>query len=389
MRYLALVLSLLLVSTARAGDFTAQWWQPVAPLQEPQPVMSIGEKKITLRPVPPAKAKDAPRWGLFLDETRVTQTPIYPGKRYHFAVVSHGGETQWFVNGYPDAATKDALEGEVTSAAGSAIKSEAKALSHEDILNSFKSQLRARDIVTVGHRGVNKYAPENTRISYVQLVETGAPIAEMDLALTKDGEIVLMHDPTVKRTTGKEGKVSDFTADEITKLDAGAWKDKKYAGEKVPRLGEIAEVCRGKTVMMLDLKSEGQGKALAAWLKEHKLTPEQVILAPWTDAEGVALRQYITDVPMIRLTSKVPTDTVNDAYFAHMKHIGFNGFSVNWQYLTQEFVAAAQKNGMKVYVWTVNDPQDIAGSVLLGVDGIITDDPAETMKTIHRLATRS
>ena len=89
---------------------------------------------------------------------------------------------------------------------------------------------------------------------------------------------------------------------------------------------------------------------------------------------------------MIRLTTKVPTDVVDDAYFAKMKQIGFSGFSVSWPYLTKEFVDAAHKNGMKVYVWTVNDNPEIAGSALIGVDGVITDDAAATAKILAELA---
>jgi glycerophosphoryl diester phosphodiesterase len=89
---------------------------------------------------------------------------------------------------------------------------------------------------------------------------------------------------------------------------------------------------------------------------------------------------------MIRLTTKVPTDTVNDAYFAKMKQTGFSGFSVSWPVPDQEnSFDAAHKNGMKVYVWTVNDNPEIAGSTMLGVDGIITDDAAATSKTIAEL----
>jgi glycerophosphoryl diester phosphodiesterase len=114
---------------------------------------------------------------------------------------------------------------------------------------------------------------------------------------------------------------------------------------------------------------------------------DQVILAPWTDNEGVALRKHVpADVPMIRLTSPVPTDTLESSYFDRMKQIGFSGFSVNYQHLTQAFVEAAHKNGMKVYAWTINDAPDVALAALMGVDGVITDDAANTMKLLEELA---
>jgi glycerophosphoryl diester phosphodiesterase len=113
---------------------------------------------------------------------------------------------------------------------------------------------------------------------------------------------------------------------------------------------------------------------------------DQVIIAPWTDEEGIALRKFIpADVPLIRLTGQVPTDHFDDAYFARMKQIGLTGFSVNWLNLTQAFTDAAHAHGMKVYAWTINDAPDIAGAALLGVDGVITDDAANTMKLLAEL----
>lgn len=382
-------------SVARAAaddnnDFTLGWRQMISSAEQPTPVMTIGPTEVVIRPLAKAKPKDPATAALFVGDAIKSRTLVHPGKWYQFNLVSRAGKVQLYVNGFPDgqpAAVKLAGH-EVKSAAGLSVERFVAAVSDDNVLHAFKNDLPAgRSIVTVGHRGINKYAPENTRISYVQAVEAHAPIVEMDTALSKDGVIVLMHDPTVNRTTNAKGKISDFTADQLGKLDAGSWKDKqKYAGEPVPRLTQIAEVCRGKTIMMLDLKAEGQGKAVAAWLDGGGFARDQVILAPWTDAEGAALRQYVKDVPMIRLTTKVPTDTIEDAYFAKMKQIGFSGFSVSWPYLTQEFTDAAHKNGMKIYVWTINDNPEIGGAALLGVDGIITDDAAATMKTLANLA---
>jgi glycerophosphoryl diester phosphodiesterase len=245
-----------------------------------------------------------------------------------------------------------------------------------------------RKPVTVGHRGNNKYAPENTRISYVQAVEVGTPILEFDTALTKDGHIVGLHDKTLDRTTDGVGPVAEMTLEQVRKFEAGSWKDPKYQGEPIPTLDEVADIARGKAVLMLDLKAEGQGQALAAWLEKSNFPRDQVLLAPWTDEEGSALRQHVKDVPMIRLTSKVPTERFDKAYFDRMKQIGFSGFSVNWQYLSQAFTDAAHKNGMAVFVWSIVANPEIAGATLLGADGIITDDPASTMKTVQALQSR-
>jgi glycerophosphoryl diester phosphodiesterase len=138
--------------------------------------------------------------------------------------------------------------------------------------------------------------------------------------------------------------------------------------------------------MMLDLKCTGLGESLAALKKKLDYPSDGWILAPWEDDEGIALRKHLpADIPMIRLTSKIPAEKFDDAYFSRMKEIGFTGFSVNWQYLSAAFIDAAHTHGFNVYAWTVNDPIDIAGAVLNGVDGIITDDAPTVMKLVSDL----
>jgi glycerophosphoryl diester phosphodiesterase len=209
----------------------------------------------------------------------------------------------------------------------------------------------------------------------------------MDLRLTKDDHLILMHDETIDRTTTGKGKVLDMTLAEIEKFDAGSWKDGKYKSEPVPTMKAIAEVCKGKAIMMLDLKCTGLGDAIQKWMQACEVKPDQIILAPWTDEEGAALRKILPDPPMIRLTSSVPAK-FDDAYFERMKQIGFSGFSVNWPKLPQAFVDGAHKHQMIVHTWTVNEPNEVAGAVLAGVDGIITDDVTATMKQVAELTKR-
>ena len=381
------------------GDFTIVWKQRVddPTVATTQPSFRVGDFRVELRPGVKAKPKDPPAFNVALggDATK-SKTLVYPGKWYHFALVGSGGKVQLSVNGFPDAEPRPAVPpaagvlaaapaGTVAPVADLYFAAEASAPA--DVLGPVKQKLpTGRTIVTVAHRGVHKHAPENTRISYVQAIEAGAPIVEFDTALTADGYIVGMHDKTVDRTTDGTGKIAEMTLEQVRKLEAGSWKHPKYKGEPVPTLDEVADVVRGKAILMLDLKAEGQGAAIAKWLESTKYPHDQVIIAPWEDHEAVALRKHVPmTVPMIRLTSKVPTEQADDAYFEKMKSIGLSGFSVNWQYLTETFTRAAQKHGMKVYTWTLNEPPDIAGAALLGVDGVITDDSAATIKLLAEL----
>jgi glycerophosphoryl diester phosphodiesterase len=383
------------------GDYTIEWWQMVPNLDRRYSVARIGGRDIGVEPLPKKKENDPPS-GVFSngDPDVRSSTIVYPGKWYHVAMVVQGRTTQWYVNGFPDGRVIERgvkPSGELrlgTDIPGNAKMADGEvavygyAVPPQRIKMHFQSALDSharRRPVTVAHRGNNKFAPENTRISYVQAVEAGAPIVEFDTALTRDGHIVGLHDKTLDRTTDGSGALADMTLEQIRQFEAGSWKDPKYRGEPIPTLDDVAEVARGKAILMLDLKAEGQGQAIAAWLDKSKYPRDQVLLAPWTDEEGSALRQHVKDVPMIRLTSKVPTEKFDKAYFDRMKQIGFSGFSVNWQHLSQAFTDAAHKNAMAVYVWTIDDNPEIAGATLLGADGIITDDPASTMKTVATL----
>src|SRR5262249_45711868 len=152
-----------------------------------------------------------------------------------------------------------------------------------------------------------------------------------------DGHIVLMHDEKVDRTTNGKGNVADMTLAELQHLDAGSWKNPKFRGEPVPSLSQIAEVCRGKSIMMLDLKCPGQGPALAEWMRVNQYPADQITLAPWTTEEGAALRKHLPDPPMILIVEEIlpPAD---DSYFRHLKQTGFGGLSIEWKILTPRFI---------------------------------------------------
>jgi glycerophosphoryl diester phosphodiesterase len=394
----------------RLGDnATLEWWQLVPATDVAQPVFSTGDYQIGVRPLPKGKSNVTRCAFAATDQVKVvpgnpasTKAALFSqpstlasaGKWFHVAMVQTGGKVQFYVNGYPAAAVlrNAPAKGELKlarDAKGATLVDEVAVYDHalapERILAHFTAALPPRHIVTVGHRGDNRGCPENTNIAYQTSIQHGVPIVEMDLRLTSDGVLILSHDATFDRCTDGKGPVVEKSMAEVEKLDAGSWKSEKFKGEPVPKVETIANTCRDKAVMMLDLKCTGLGKSLAELKQKLNFPSDQWILAPWEDAEGVALRQYIKDVPMIRLTGKVPTDNFDDAYFAKMKQIGFSGFSVQWANLTQAFIDAAHAHDFKIYCWTVNDTPEIAGAVLAGVDGIITDDAPTTMKTVANL----
>ena len=106
----------------------------------------------------------------------------------------------------------------------------------------------------VAHRGVVLEAPENTVPGIERAVALNAAIVEVDLRYTKDGEVVLLHDETLERTSNGHGKVSETSLAELKALDAGSWFDARYAGTRIPTLRQAIESARGKITLYLDLK---------------------------------------------------------------------------------------------------------------------------------------
>ena len=109
-------------------------------------------------------------------------------------------------------------------------------------------------IPVAGHRGVARYYPENTLVGFEAAIELGCDMVENDVHMTKDGELVLMHDHRVDRTTDGEGLVSEMTLDEIKSLDAGSWKDVKFTGTRIPTLREFCELFRGCPDMLFNIE---------------------------------------------------------------------------------------------------------------------------------------
>ncbi|MDZ4861503.1 MAG: glycerophosphodiester phosphodiesterase family protein, partial [Candidatus Hydrogenedentes bacterium] len=101
-------------------------------------------------------------------------------------------------------------------------------------------------IDVIGHRGASAYAPENTMASFVKAREMGADWFELDVRLSRDGELVIMHDETLDRTTNGHGYVRDWTLHDLKQLDAGAWKGEEFTGERVPTLAQCLDYAKYK-----------------------------------------------------------------------------------------------------------------------------------------------
>jgi glycerophosphoryl diester phosphodiesterase len=233
--------------------------------------------------------------------------------------------------------------------------------------------------VVVAHRGGATHAPENTLAAYRAAIAGGATLAETDIHMSADGVPVVIHDPTTDRTTGVSGRVAERTWAELAPLDAGRWFAPEFAGESLPTLGALLDVTHDTLVLCIEIK-EGVGlvEAVAREVDARGMRG-QVIVFSFDPAALAGIRSAMPDVPTLLLASHTPTPPRydRDAVLSTAAAVGAAAVGFSHKLVTAELVEAAHTAGLPVFTWTVNLPEDVARVRALGVDGIISDAPAE------------
>ncbi|MBI4318276.1 MAG: hypothetical protein HY675_07290 [Chloroflexi bacterium] len=237
----------------------------------------------------------------------------------------------------------------------------------------------------VGHRGAMGHAPENTMVSFQKAVEMGASIIELDVHLSKDGELIVMHDHAVDRTTDGRGLIKDLTLKEIKALDAGSWYGAPFKDQHVPTLGEMLSWAKGKVRVAIEIKNgpvyyDGIEDKVVRCLRKHRMENEALTIS----FDHYAVRRVKELAPESStgvLFAARPVDPVGMAAAADADAI-----LPQWGFATAEMVAAAHDAGLAVVPWVVNTESEMECVVGLGVDGIGTNYPDRLREYIARHA---
>lgn len=249
------------------------------------------------------------------------------------------------------------------------------------------ASLQATEIVA--HRGFSARAPENTVSAFKLAWEQGADACELDLYLTADGEIAILHDADTKRTTGVAKLVKDATIADLQALDAGSWKNKTYKGEKIPTLKEALETMPvGTKRFFLEVKCGPEvAPVLAKQLKLWKLRAPQLCIIAFDRQVAQECKKALPWMKVYRLSSekekKQPVDLTQ--LIADTKADGLDGLDLGLKWKWDEAMVKQIKDaGLELYVWTVNKPADVKRLAALGVDGITTDDPVMVRAALEK-----
>lgn len=250
--------------------------------------------------------------------------------------------------------------------------------------------------LAIGHRGGGAAAPENTLPAIRHAVEVGADAVEIDVRATRDGRIVLLHDPTVDRTTDGSGEVAAMDLEELRRLDAGhaftpdRGRSHPFRGEGVgiPTLEEAVEAADGLPVVV-EVKDARAGELLAGWLEGAPATSRILVggfersaveraaqRARWRCAGEREIRRYVL-AGKIGLAGPFAPDA--DAVMVPERR----GLI---RIVTRRFVRRAHSDGLGVHVWTVNRPDRMRALLDLGVDGLISDAPGRARRILEERA---
>ncbi len=233
----------------------------------------------------------------------------------------------------------------------------------------------AQDLLVVtqitAHRGGAYYAPENTLAAIEKAIEMNSDYVEIDVQLTKDGEIVLLHDSNLKRTTGVNKNIWDVEYAEVARLDAGYKFSSEYKGERIPTLQEVLDYTQGKIDLNIEIKDNGHNNEIVekvtTLVKENHAVHRCVITS--------MNYSMITDVK--ELNPDIRTGYIlKMAYGNFTNRINADFISIKHTYVTKKIVDDAHNAGKEVVVWTVNSTNAIERMKRMKVDNIITDRPA-------------
>jgi len=216
-------------------------------------------------------------------------------------------------------------------------------------------------MLRIGHRGARAYEPENTLRSFKKALEIGVDAVEFDVRKTRDNQLVVIHDADVKRTTDGKGLVSALTVEEIKEFSA-------EKGEKIPTLKEALDFLDNKVKIVIELKEAGVEEKVLLAVRENGLQ-KNVVIASFIEEALRKVRDLDKEAEtgLIYVKHKNPVKAALELEASYLLPL--------YRFTHTANVKKAHENGLKVIVWTINKPEEVAEYQKKGVDGIASDKP--------------
>jgi glycerophosphoryl diester phosphodiesterase len=233
----------------------------------------------------------------------------------------------------------------------------------------------------IAHRGLSARFPENTLAAFKGAVDAGAHMIELDVSLTRDRQLVVIHDDTVDRTTDGSGSVRALTLEEIGRMDGGSWFDPAFEGERLPTLAQVLDAVKGRLLVNIEIKPEAFERHQPADAVERQVVQlvreknmrDDVLVSSF---EWQVLENIYKMEPAIALG--LLSDVAADERLHHW-HQRVKAFSWHPDYrvLTPDQVKAFHDLGARVFPFSVEGRIDTRAMLAMGVDGLMVDDPRQ------------
>ncbi len=237
----------------------------------------------------------------------------------------------------------------------------------------------------IAHRGASGYAPENTMPAFEMALEMNAEGIEIDVHTSKDGEVVVIHDPTINRTSNGEGLVGELTLEELRSYDYGSWYSDEFKDTTIPTLREVLELLKDwEGLLNIEIKSgphiyEGIEQKVIDLIKEYKME-DRIIISSFNH---YSLRDIKKIDPNIKIGLLYAAGLVEPWIYA--KRMDATALHPSYYNIIPEVVDGCKENGIQLNPYTINDESDLERMVDAGVDGIITNYPDRALKVRERM----
>jgi glycerophosphoryl diester phosphodiesterase len=231
--------------------------------------------------------------------------------------------------------------------------------------------MNAGKFLSIGHRGARGHAPENTLLSIDTGIALGAQMVEFDVQLHPSGALLVIHDLRLERTTNGKGRIVDRSFDYIRSLDAGQ-------GQQIPTLEEVLDLVDQRVAVNIEIKTAGgTGEGVARVVRDYVADgwkPEQFLVSSFHLPELEQFHQAAPEIPVGVLLCGVPLE-----WAAEAGQLSAQALNISEEFADPRLIGDAKARGLKVYVYTVNEREEIEHMRALGADGVFTDFPERAL----------
>lgn len=242
-----------------------------------------------------------------------------------------------------------------------------------------------RHVTVCAHRGSSGTHPENTLRAFREAWHLGADMIEFDVAMTRDGALVVLHDETVDRTTDGTGRIHELTLEHAKSLDAGSRKDARFAGERIPTLGEVLDATPRECRLNIHVKpfAPSVPKLVEAVVRE--IVSRDLLATAFVAADASEVKLAREAEPRLTTCNLSGQEGDGSGYITLCQELGCTICQPNNALVTEAFCTAAHAAGLEINPFYADDEAEMARLIECGVDGILTNSPERLLRLLGRL----